>query len=80
MQSAQVGDLVQVHYVKRGQNGFVTSSHDRAPIELTVGTEHPRLPGLGSALVGMVPGTSVTVNVPAERAICPPFPSFSSML
>jgi len=71
MQSAQIGDRVQVHYVKRLQGGSVASSRTRAPIELTVGTDHPRLPGLGSALVGMVPGASVKVSVPPEQAYGP---------
>jgi FKBP-type peptidyl-prolyl cis-trans isomerase 2 len=68
MRSAQLGDRVQVHYVKRLQDGSIASSRDRVPIELTVGTDHPRLPGLGSALVGMIPGASVTVRVPPEQA------------
>jgi peptidylprolyl isomerase len=72
MQSVQLGDRVQVHYVKRRQDGSVASSRGSAPIELVVGTDHPRLPGLGQALVGMVPGASITVSVPPERAYAPP--------
>lgn len=68
MQTAQQGDRVQVHYVKRFQDGSVASSHDRVPVELTVGVDHPRLPGLGLALVGLAPGASTTVAVPPERA------------
>jgi carbon storage regulator CsrA len=68
MQTAQQGDRVQVHYVKRFQDGSVASSWDRAPVELTVGVDHPRLPGLGLALVGLAPGGSTKVSVPAERA------------
>jgi peptidylprolyl isomerase len=68
MQTAQAGDRVQVHYVKRFQDGSRASSRGRAPLELTVGVDHPRLPGLGLALVGLSPGTSTTVSVPAERA------------
>src|SRR6516162_8638004 len=54
MRTVQQGDRVLVHYVKRFQDGSVASSRDRceAPLELTVGTDHPRLPGLGLALVG----------------------------
>jgi peptidylprolyl isomerase len=62
----QSGDRVQVHYVKRLQNGSVRSS--RTPLELTVGIRHPRLPGLGTALVGMTPGQVTTLSVPAEQA------------
>jgi FKBP-type peptidyl-prolyl cis-trans isomerase 2 len=75
MQAAQPGDRVQVHYVKRFQDGSVVSSRDHAPLELTVGIDHPRLPGLGLALVGLAPGTSTTVRVPPERAYGPPDPA-----
>jgi carbon storage regulator CsrA len=68
IQTAQPGDRVQVHYVKRFQDGSVASSRGRAPLELTVGIDHSRLPGLGKALVGLAPGTSITVRVPSERA------------
>ena len=68
MQTVKAGDRVQVHYVKRMQDGSVASSRDREPLELTVGIEHPRLPGLGLALVGLTPGTSTTIRVPPERA------------
>lgn len=75
MQTAQPGDRVQVHYVKRFQDGSVASSRDRGPLELTVGVAHKRLPGLGLALVGLAPGTSATVSVPPERAYGPPDPA-----
>jgi peptidylprolyl isomerase len=68
MQAAQAGDRVQVHYVKRWQDGSVKSSRARPPLELTVGIDHPRLPGLGLALVGLTPGSKTTVQVPADRA------------
>lgn len=68
MQTAQPGDRVQVHYVKRFQDGSVASSHNRPPLQVTVGEAHPRLPGLGLALVGLSPGNSTRVTVPAEQA------------
>jgi FKBP-type peptidyl-prolyl cis-trans isomerase 2 len=68
MRTAQPGDRVQVHYAKRFQDGAVASSRGRAPLELTIGTDHPRLPGLGLALVGLTPGASTTVHVPADQA------------
>jgi FKBP-type peptidyl-prolyl cis-trans isomerase 2 len=71
MQTAQRGDRVQVHYVKRLQGGSVTSSRPRAPLELTVGVDHPRLPGLGLALVGLAPGATATVRVPPDLAYGP---------
>ena len=75
MHMAQPGDRVRVHYVKRFQDGSVASSRGRAPIELTVGKDHPRLPGLGLALVGLTPGASTTISVPPERAYGPSDPS-----
>jgi FKBP-type peptidyl-prolyl cis-trans isomerase 2 len=75
MQTAQQGDRVEVHYVKRLQDGSVASSRGRAPLELTVGIDHPRLPGLGLALVGLAPGTNTTVYVPSERAYGPSDPA-----
>ena len=38
------------------------------PLELTVGTDHRYLPGLGLGLVGLTEGQVVTLDVPAERA------------
>jgi carbon storage regulator CsrA len=72
---AQPGDRVQVHYVKRLQGGSVASSRSRTPLELTVGIDHPRLPGLGLVLAGLAPGASVTVSVPTERAYGQPDPA-----
>ncbi len=68
MRTAQQGDRVHIHYLKRTQNGAMSSSQGRAPLEVTVGTEHRRLPGLGQALVGLGEGERVTVLVPAEQA------------
>jgi carbon storage regulator CsrA len=73
--TAQLGDRVQVHYVKHFQDGEVASSRGRAPIELTVGVHHPRLPGLGLALVGLTAGASKAVTVPPELAYRRPDPS-----
>jgi hypothetical protein len=57
---------VQVHYVKRLQDGATFSS--REPLALTVGIEHQRLPGLGTALVGPALGQATTWTVPPELA------------
>jgi FKBP-type peptidyl-prolyl cis-trans isomerase SlpA len=75
MPNAQQGDRVQVHYVIRSQHGSVVSSRGRAPLELTAGVDHPRLPGLGSSLVGLKAGASVTLTVPPERAFGQPDPT-----
>ncbi|HKI35279.1 MAG TPA: FKBP-type peptidyl-prolyl cis-trans isomerase [Gemmataceae bacterium] len=70
MLTARQGDRVQVHYVKRFQDGSTASSRSRGagPLEVTIGTEHRRLPGLGLGLVGLTPGNHVTLTVPAELA------------
>jgi FKBP-type peptidyl-prolyl cis-trans isomerase 2/CheY-like chemotaxis protein len=68
MRTAQQGDRVQVHYVKRLQYGSVTSSRGRSPLQMTIGIDPSRLPGLGLALVGLAPGTRTTLQVPTERA------------
>ena len=68
MRKAQQGDHVQVHYVKRFQDGSTASSRGRSPIEVTIGTAHRRLPGLGLALVGLATGECRTLKVPPEQA------------
>lgn len=76
MRMSQLGDSVQVHYVKRFADGAVRSSRARggAPVGLTLGAGHPRLPGLGDALVGLAEGGTATVAVPAGRAHGPADP------
>jgi FKBP-type peptidyl-prolyl cis-trans isomerase 2 len=68
MQPVQHGDRVQVHYVKRLSDGSAATSRGRAPLELTAGCEHPRLPGLGTTLEGLFPGDVVTVSIPPDHA------------
>jgi FKBP-type peptidyl-prolyl cis-trans isomerase SlpA len=74
VQTVQVGDRVRVHYVKRSQDSSVAPARSRTPVELTVGVDDPRLPGLGLALVGLAPGASTTVCVPAEKGHGPADP------
>jgi peptidylprolyl isomerase len=61
MRVIQQGDKVGVHYVKRFQGGSVVTSRGKAPTGLTIGVGHPRLPGLGLALVGLAVGESRTL-------------------
>lgn len=70
MRVAQPDDVVTVHYVVQLEDGSTSSSRgpNRAPLRLTVGVDHPRLPGLGSTLVGLASGDRLTVQVPAGRA------------
>jgi peptidylprolyl isomerase len=69
----QQGDRVQVQYVKRLRDGRTASS--REPLEVTVGIDHPRLPGLGASLVGLTTGQSKTLIVPPEQAYGLPDPT-----
>jgi peptidylprolyl isomerase len=57
--------------VKVFQDGSVVSSRGKAPTELTVGADHPRLPGLGLELMGLAVGESRTFIVPARDAYGP---------
>jgi FKBP-type peptidyl-prolyl cis-trans isomerase 2 len=70
MRRCQAGDRVQVHYVLRFQDGTVRSSRTAGvpPLEVTVGTDHRLLPGLGQGLFGLTEGQVVALDVPAERA------------
>jgi peptidylprolyl isomerase len=64
--TVQQGDRVRVHYVKRLRDGRTVSS--REPLQLTVGINHARLPGLEAELVGLTEGQVATLTVPPERA------------
>ena len=67
MRKAKSGDTVKIHYVGKLEDGTVfSSSTDRDPIEITVGEK--RVAPFEQALVGMQPGESKTVHVPAEQA------------
>src|SRR5688572_26256959 len=68
MRTAKFGDAVQVHFVGRLQRGGAISSRGGPPVRLTVGFDHPRLPGLGLALAGLGAGERATVQVSAEHA------------
>lgn len=70
MRTSQVGDRVRVHFVQKFEDGSVRSSRqgEGAPLELTVGADHRRLPGLGLGLSGLVEGQVVALDLPAERA------------
>ncbi len=77
MQTSQVGDRVRAHYTKRFSDGSVRSSRTRngEALELILGTAHPRLPGLGQALVGVEEGQTVTLHIAAEQAYGMPDPT-----
>jgi peptidylprolyl isomerase len=74
MRTAQEGDRVQINYVKRFPDGTAARARDRESLEVTVGTNHPRVPGLALALVGLAPGDFTKVRVPAPQAYGLPDP------
>lgn len=76
MRTSQFGDRVRVHYVQTFEDGTVRSSRTGgAPLDVIVGTDHRRLPGLGLNLVGLAEGQRVTLDIPAERAFGAPDPA-----
>jgi len=77
MKTAKLGDRVKIHYVKRFQDGSRISSkaHGEAPLEVTVGVEHPRFRRLGLDLVGLAAGERIRLSVPKNQAYGPHDPS-----
>ena len=68
MAEAKSGDRVKVHYTGKLDGGVVfDSSAGRPPLELTLDGEQV-IPGFEGALMGMAPGASKTVTMPADQA------------
>jgi len=68
MTRAKIGDTVRVHYMGKLDDGTVfdtTMTHE--PVEFTIGTRQV-IPGFEQAVIGLEPGESVTVRVPALKA------------
>jgi FKBP-type peptidyl-prolyl cis-trans isomerase 2 len=68
MAQARQGDTVKVHYTGKLHDGTVfDSSVEREPLEFTLGQKQ-LISGFEEAVIGMVPGDSLTVDIPAEKA------------
>jgi peptidylprolyl isomerase len=68
MAQAKQGDTVKVHYTGRLDDGKVfDSSASREPLQFTIGTGQV-ISGFEEGVVGMAPGDSKTVNIPADQA------------
>lgn len=68
---AKEGDTVSVHYTGKFDDGTVfDSSVDGEPLQFTVGAGQV-IPGFERAVIGMKPGESVTVTIPATEAYGP---------
>ena len=68
---AKYGDTVKVHYSCKLRDGTVfATTNNRDPVQVTIG-QRKVVPGFENALVGMVPGESITAEVPANNAYGP---------
>lgn len=76
MAQAKKGDKVRVHYTGRLEGGEVFDSSEcreddcgceSGPLEFTIGDGNV-IPGFDQAVVGMAPGDSKTVVIPADQA------------
>lgn len=71
MAEAKKGDTVQVHYEGSLDDGTsFDTSRERDPLEFTIGSGQV-IPGFDAAVVGMEPGDTRTVKVPAVDAYGP---------
>ena len=60
--------MVRVHFTGRLEDGTVfDTSAERGPYEFTIG-ESRIVPGFAQAVIGMKPGESKTVEIPAKKA------------
>ena len=68
MAQAKYGDTVKVHYTGKLDDGTVfDASVNGDPLQFTIGSGQI-IPGFEQAVVGMNPGESKTVKIPAEDA------------
>ena len=71
MAEAKNGDTVKVHYTGKIDDGTVfDTSVEREPMQFTIG-EGQLIPDFEQAVVGMNPGESKTIQIPAENAYGP---------
>jgi peptidylprolyl isomerase len=68
MAQVELGDTVKINFTGRLDDGSVfDTSVDHDPLELRIG--HKKIvPGFEDAIVGMKPGDSKTVDIPADKA------------
>lgn len=70
-QSAKQTDTVKVHYTGRLDDGSIfDSSAEREPLQFTIG-EGQVIAGFEQAVIGMTPGETKTVTIPADDAYGP---------
>lgn len=68
MAPAQDGNLVTVHYTGKLDDGTIfDSSQGGEPLRFTIG-QGQMIPGFEQGVLGMEPGQSKTVHIPADQA------------
>jgi peptidylprolyl isomerase len=68
MAQAKKGDTVNVHYTGKLKDGTVfDSSVEREPLQFTI-SEGKILPGVEQEVIGMKPGDTKTIDIPADKA------------
>ncbi len=68
MAQAKSGDTVKVRYTGKLDDGRVfDASGNRAPLKLIIG-ENKIIPAFEQAIIGMQPGESKTIKIPAKEA------------
>ena len=71
MAQAAAGDTVKVHYTGRLDDGEIfDTSREREPLEFTIG-QGEVIPGFEAGVLGMTPGESKTITIPAAEAYGP---------
>jgi peptidylprolyl isomerase len=71
MAQAKLGDTVKVHYtIKLGDGTIIGSTANQEPLQFTIG-DGQIIPGFDQAVIGMNPGESRTVQIPADQAFGP---------
>ncbi len=71
MPKAKDGDTVRVHYTAKLEDGKeIDTSSNQEPWQFTIG-QGKVIPGFEEAVIGMNPGESKTVKVPADKAYGP---------
>ncbi len=71
MVQAEHGNTVAIHYTGKLDDGTVfDSSRDREPLEFTIG-QRQIIPSFEQGVIGMEPGESKTINIPADQAYGP---------
>ena len=71
MAQAKTGDAVKVHYTgKLGDDVVFQTSVGRKPLQFIIGEEQ-LIPAFEQALIGMNPGESKNIKIPADEAFGP---------